>query len=235
MAGAHSKGLPQFLAAAAACGIPLAGIVLHEKGPGTTPPSSAYASAWYPPPHAPAPLSAWPTAQAPGVPQAHVAHRDWPAAATALTTWDCDLLVLLGMEVVPASLLAAPRTATINAHNGALPTYRGMDAVAWALLAGDDPMCSVHLVTETVDAGDVLSQAAVPAGSPNLRAAVKAAQISLLTDVCRHFHTTGALPPGRHQTGTARTFYRMHPALRRVLDQRHPPAPAPPTSKGDPS
>ncbi|MCX5402281.1 formyltransferase family protein [Streptomyces sp. NBC_00102] len=225
MAGADSKGLPLFLDAARTAGFSVAGVVLHQDRGGSPAPDSVYASAWYPSPRQAAVFPAGRAAlvDAPAAPTVRVAHRDWPNAAAALTEWKTDLLVLIGMDVVPATVLDAPRTGTVNAHNGALPAYRGMDAVAWAVLAGDRPVCSVHTVTEAVDAGDVLAQREVPADSPDLRQAVKDAQISLLTEVCAGFARSGELPSGRRQHGTARRFYRMHPALRRLLDTTYSP------------
>lgn len=218
LAGAHSRGLPLFLASAAAAGVPIAAVVLHGHGPATTPPDSAYATAWYPQPAASTPQRPA-TAPAPR-PGRTVTHRDWPALATALAEPGTDLLVLIGMDVVPADVLAVPRLGTVNAHNGALPAYRGMDAVAWAMLAADPVVCSAHLATKDVDAGDILTQSIVPASSTDLRQAVKDTQIALLTAICRHTSSTGQLPVGHAQIGPGRRYYRMHPALRRLLDAR---------------
>ncbi|MFB8086913.1 formyltransferase family protein [Streptomyces sp. NPDC055992] len=220
LAGAGSKGLPLFLNAASTAGFGLAGVALYKDG-SAPPQGSAYATAWYPQSRRstvqPAPEATL------AVPSVRVEHRDWPAVAAAVSGWGTDLLVLLGMGVVPALVLGAPRIGTVNAHNGALPAYRGMDAVAWALLTGDQPVCSVHMVTEAVDAGDVLAEREVPVGSADLRQAVKEVQIALLADVCRDFAATGVLPPGRPQVGVGRRFYRMHPALRRILNDAYTP------------
>ncbi|MEU5383242.1 formyltransferase family protein [Kitasatospora cineracea] len=218
LAGADSRGLPQFLAAART--LPITGVVLHEAGRRAEPAGSAYASAWYPPSRstrarlAPAPST---------VAHRRVEHRDWAAVAAYLTEWRTDLLVLIGMDVVPAPVLTVPTLGTINAHNGALPGYRGMDAVAWAVLAGDPVVCSVHHVTADVDAGNILAAREVSADTPDLRQDVKGTQLDLLTQVCRHVAATGALPTGQPQTGTPRRYYRMHPALRHRLDtSTHP-------------
>ena len=48
-------------------------------------------------------------------------------------------------------------------HPSLLPKYKGLDTHARALAAGDtEAGCSVHLVTEELDGGDVLGQARVP-------------------------------------------------------------------------
>lgn len=51
----------------------------------------------------------------------------------------------------------------VNIHPSLLPKYRGLDTHARALDAGDKVSgCSVHIVTEELDAGEVLGQAEVP-------------------------------------------------------------------------
>jgi phosphoribosylglycinamide formyltransferase, formyltetrahydrofolate-dependent len=50
----------------------------------------------------------------------------------------------------------------VNIHPSLLPKYRGLDTHARALHAGDRVSgCTVHLVTEELDAGEVLGQAEV--------------------------------------------------------------------------
>ncbi|MGE5563755.1 MAG: phosphoribosylglycinamide formyltransferase [Bacillota bacterium] len=51
----------------------------------------------------------------------------------------------------------------VNIHPSLLPRYRGLDTHARAIAAGDEVAgCSVHVVTEELDAGEVLGQAEVP-------------------------------------------------------------------------
>jgi phosphoribosylglycinamide formyltransferase 1 len=51
----------------------------------------------------------------------------------------------------------------LNIHPSLLPRYRGLHTHARALEAGDKISgCSVHIVTEELDAGEVLGQAEVP-------------------------------------------------------------------------
>jgi phosphoribosylglycinamide formyltransferase-1 len=51
----------------------------------------------------------------------------------------------------------------LNIHPSLLPKYRGLDTHARAL-AANDPVsgCSIHVVTEQLDAGELLGQAEVP-------------------------------------------------------------------------
>jgi phosphoribosylglycinamide formyltransferase-1 len=51
----------------------------------------------------------------------------------------------------------------LNIHPSLLPKYRGLDTHKRAIDAGETSSgCSVHLVTEELDAGDVVAQAEVP-------------------------------------------------------------------------
>ncbi len=51
----------------------------------------------------------------------------------------------------------------VNIHPSLLPKYRGLDTHRRAIEAGDTVSgCSVHLVTEELDSGEVLAQAEVP-------------------------------------------------------------------------
>ncbi|GAB2719080.1 formyltransferase family protein [Streptomyces bullii] len=221
LAGEGSRGLPLFLDTARRSGFTVHGVLHHAPAPGGVPADSAYAAAWYPEPRNAARVRALPEIPM-TLPQRHLAHGDWDAAAEQLAQWNTGLLVLLGMDVVPPLVLGVPAAGTINAHNGELPAFRGMDAVAWARLAGRHPVCSVHRVTPAVDAGEVLASAVVPADSADLRAAVKASQIALLARTAADYAVTGALSVGRRQDqSAARRWYRMHPALRRLLDRHY--------------
>ena len=54
------------------------------------------------------------------------------------------------------------RGCIVNIHPSLLPRYPGLDTHARAIAAGDDMSgCTVHVVTEEVDAGEILAQAEV--------------------------------------------------------------------------
>jgi formyltetrahydrofolate-dependent phosphoribosylglycinamide formyltransferase len=51
----------------------------------------------------------------------------------------------------------------LNIHPSLLPKYRGLDTHKRAIEAGDTVSgCSVHVVNEELDSGDILAQAEVP-------------------------------------------------------------------------
>lgn len=80
----------------------------------------------------------------------------------------------------------------LNIHPSLLPKYRGLDTHHRAIEAGDAVSgCSVHVVTEELDAGDVLGQSEVTIG-PNetpasLEARVLAAEHDLYPRILSEF------------------------------------------------
>lgn len=77
---------------------------------------------------------------------------------------DVETIALAGyMRLLSDEFVARWRGRIVNIHPSLLPKYKGLDTHARAIAAGDaEAGCSVHLVTEELDAGDVLGQARVP-------------------------------------------------------------------------
>ncbi|XVH30963.1 phosphoribosylglycinamide formyltransferase [Haloferacaceae archaeon DSL9] len=80
-----------------------------------------------------------------------------------LSGYDIDLVCLDGyMRVLTGEFLDAAPT-TLNVHPSLLPSFPGMDAHEQVLDAGVRMTgCTVHVVTEAVDAGPIVTQEAVP-------------------------------------------------------------------------
>lgn len=67
------------------------------------------------------------------------------------------------MRILSAAFIERWRGRILNIHPSLLPKYRGLDTHKRAIEAGDAVAgCSVHLVTEELDAGDVLARREVP-------------------------------------------------------------------------
>lgn len=75
-----------------------------------------------------------------------------------------ELVVMAGwMRIVTDVLVSGYSERLINIHPSLLPSFRGLDAIGQALKAGVKITgCTVHIVTEELDAGPILAQAAVP-------------------------------------------------------------------------
>jgi phosphoribosylglycinamide formyltransferase 1 len=82
----------------------------------------------------------------------------------ALEERDIGTIALAGfMRILTPWFVERWRGRIVNIHPSLLPKYRGLDTHARAIDAGDSVSgCSVHIVTEELDAGEVLGQAEVP-------------------------------------------------------------------------
>jgi phosphoribosylglycinamide formyltransferase-1 len=84
--------------------------------------------------------------------------------SAALADHDIGTSALAGfMRILSPWFIDEWRGRVLNIHPSLLPKYRGLDTHQRALDAKDHAGgCSVHIVTEELDAGDVLGQAEVP-------------------------------------------------------------------------
>ncbi len=82
----------------------------------------------------------------------------------ALRNAGCEVIALAGyMRLLSDDFVARWRGRIVNIHPSLLPKYKGLDTHARAIAAGDAVAgCSVHIVTEELDAGEILGQAEVP-------------------------------------------------------------------------
>jgi phosphoribosylglycinamide formyltransferase-1 len=84
--------------------------------------------------------------------------------SAAIEAHDVGTIALAGfMRILSPWFVDQWRGRIVNIHPSLLPKYQGLDTHARALAAGDKVSgCSVHLVTEELDAGKVLGSAEVP-------------------------------------------------------------------------
>ena len=82
----------------------------------------------------------------------------------ALRSAGTEVIALAGyMRLLSDEFVAKWRGRIVNIHPSLLPKYKGLDTHGRAIDAGDAVAgCSVHIVTEELDAGEVLGQAEVP-------------------------------------------------------------------------
>ncbi|MGE9296126.1 MAG: phosphoribosylglycinamide formyltransferase [Puniceicoccales bacterium] len=111
--------------------------------------------------------------------------------ANAIDSVAPDLVVLAGfMRVLKEPLLKAFAGRIINLHPSLLPKYPGLHAIKQAYDAGDaETGCTVHWVSEVVDAGKIIAQAKVPRHDDDtleaLEERVHQAEHALLSKVVR--------------------------------------------------
>lgn len=110
-------------------------------------------------------------AEAAGVPAIAFERRDYASKAeheaailAHLASLDLDLVCLAGyMRVLSGDFIGAWRGRIINIHPSLLPLFPGLHTHQRAIEAGAKLAgCSVHFVTEGVDEGPLVAQAAVP-------------------------------------------------------------------------
>jgi phosphoribosylglycinamide formyltransferase-1 len=106
-----------------------------------------------------------------GVPTRVIDHRDYPdrpafetALTEALEEAGAEAVCLAGfMRVLTGGFVGAWRGRLLNIHPSLLPLFPGLDTHAKALAAGVKLHgCTVHLVSEALDGGAIVGQAAVP-------------------------------------------------------------------------
>jgi methionyl-tRNA formyltransferase len=75
-----------------------------------------------------------------------------------------DVMVVVAYgQILPASLIEAPRLGTLNVHASLLPRHRGPAPIEWAILSGDSETgVTIMQMDAGVDTGPILSQERVP-------------------------------------------------------------------------
>lgn len=105
------------------------------------------------------------------IPTRLVAHRDHPsreahdrAIQAALDELGAEIVCLAGyMRLLTPGFVKAWEGRMINIHPSLLPLFKGTDSHAQAIAAGARIHgCTVHFVTNEVDSGPIIAQAAVP-------------------------------------------------------------------------
>ncbi len=116
-----------------------------------------------------APGLAWAKAQ--GLPAQAIDHKAFAsreafdeAVHQALTEAGIELVALAGfMRIQSAGFVAKWQGRQLNIHPSLLPLFKGLDPHKQALDAGVKVSgCTVHFVTEEMDSGPIVAQAAVP-------------------------------------------------------------------------
>lgn len=110
-------------------------------------------------------------AKAHGIPTAVIEHRDYAdredfdtALAQSIDAFDPDIVALAGfMRILSTGFVTRYHGRLINIHPSLLPAYGGLDTHARALRDGVKIHgCTVHFVTQDLDHGPIIIQAAVP-------------------------------------------------------------------------
>ncbi len=105
------------------------------------------------------------------IPAHVISHKDYnsreefdAAMNVLLKQHDVEFICLAGfMRILSAGFVNSWRGRMLNIHPSLLPAFKGAHAVRDALNSGaKESGCTVHLVTEEMDAGEIIAQARVP-------------------------------------------------------------------------
>jgi methionyl-tRNA formyltransferase len=86
------------------------------------------------------------------------------AAQDRIREVGADVMVVVAYgQILPVSLLNAPRLGTLNVHASLLPRHRGPAPIEWTILSGDtETGVTIMQMDAGVDTGPILAQARVP-------------------------------------------------------------------------
>jgi methionyl-tRNA formyltransferase len=86
------------------------------------------------------------------------------AAQARIRQVGADVMIVVAYgQILPASLLNAPRLGTLNVHASLLPRHRGPAPIEWSILSGDtETGVTIMQMDAGVDTGPILAQARVP-------------------------------------------------------------------------
>ena len=99
-----------------------------------------------------------------------------PQAQERIRNVGADVMVVVAYgQILPASLIRAPRLQTVNVHASLLPRHRGPAPIEWAILSGDRQTgVTIMQMDAGVDTGPMLSTAATPIGPRETAAQLEA-------------------------------------------------------------
>jgi methionyl-tRNA formyltransferase len=86
------------------------------------------------------------------------------AAQARIRQVGADVMIVVAYgQILPASLLNAPRLGTLNVHASLLPRHRGPAPIEWSILSGDtETGVTIMQMDAGVDTGPILVQVRVP-------------------------------------------------------------------------
>jgi methionyl-tRNA formyltransferase len=134
-----------------------------------------------------------------------------------------DILLLGGVPIIRANVLAAPKLCTLNVHMGLLPKFRGVNVAEWSIFCGAPVGVTVHQVDPGVDTGAILYREEIDvSGCTNIeamRAKVSAAQHRVLAK-CTRLLADKQLAPQPQKREDGKQYYAMHEKLRKIVDKK---------------
>jgi folate-dependent phosphoribosylglycinamide formyltransferase PurN len=92
----------------------------------------------------------------------YVPGHNSPECLKVLQQEKVDILLLATDAIITGRILQIPTVATINAHPGWLPQFRGVGSNLYQMEKGECPAISVHQVDEGIDTGRLILREQIP-------------------------------------------------------------------------
>lgn len=151
-----------------------------------------------------------------------VRHLNSPELQEVIRSRGIRYLVNGGAGIFREPLVSMTDLVIVNAHAGALPAFRNMNNVEWALYTGRQVVGTVHRIDAGIDTGPVLLER--PLDLSAARSAEQAREMAF--DQVARLVAPAILAHARHeieerpQPVAGTRWYVMHPYLRAQLDRR---------------
>jgi folate-dependent phosphoribosylglycinamide formyltransferase PurN len=144
-------------------------------------------------------------------------------SVAALKRMNADILLLGGVPIIRANVLAVPKVCALNVHMALLPKFRGMNVAEWSILSGAAVGVTVHQVDPGVDTGAILYREKIDVsdcpGVAAMRAKVSRQQHQALAK-CARWLIEKKLSPEPQKKEDGRQFYLMHDKLKKIVEHK---------------
>lgn len=162
-----------------------------------------------------------------GVPLVTVRDHNDAESAAALAAARPDVIAFTGGGLIRGNILEIPTRGVLNAHQGMLPLYRGMDAVEFPVAEGrhEDPGVglTLHFMDRGVDTGPILLRRplAIRAGDTfeTLRRRMEPLMAQTMIEGIRGLRD-GTLYPQPQDPAEGRQYFMMHPRVQAFAERR---------------
>ncbi|MCG3118412.1 MAG: Methionyl-tRNA formyltransferase [bacterium] len=157
------------------------------------------------------------------IPIAVVKDLNSAECVAALQRLETDILLLGGVPIIRANVLAVPKICTLNVHMALLPTFRGMNVAEWSIYCGAPAAVTVHQVDPGVDTGAILYRERIDVSDcptiATMRAKVSRQQHLVLAK-CTRLLIEKKLVPEPQQKEAGKQYYLMHDKLKKIVAHR---------------
>jgi Formyl transferase len=136
-----------------------------------------------------------------------------------LKSWQPDLAIFTGGNILRKALLQTPRLGVLNAHLALLPEIRGMSSPEWSLLRGIPLGITIHFIDTGIDTGPILlrrefSDAGQCQSLTDLRNRMIACGIQMMAEVIAALDAATLLPVTQPDRDHDNQFFVMHDRLK---------------------